>query len=55
MLIAGKTYDDDNDDMVDERFMTVDMQWRMDGQLMSFHQDRGLMPCTEASIFVILS
>ncbi len=39
MLIAGKTYDDDNDDMVDERFMTVDMQWRMDGQLTSLHQD----------------
>ncbi len=42
MLIAGKTYDDDNDDMVDERFMTVDMQWRMDGQLTSLHQDWGL-------------
>ncbi len=53
MLIAGKTCDDDS--VVDKRFVTVDMQRRMDDQLVSLHQDRGLTPCTEASIFVILS
>ncbi len=53
MLIAGKTCD--NDSMVDKRFMTEDTQRRMDVQLASLHQDRGLTPRTEASIFVILS
>ncbi|KAK0435744.1 hypothetical protein EV421DRAFT_2039016 [Armillaria borealis] len=53
MVIAGKTCDDDN--VFDERFMTEDMQQRMDHQLASLHQDRGLTPFTEASIFVILS
>ncbi|PBK85004.1 hypothetical protein ARMGADRAFT_594489 [Armillaria gallica] len=53
MLIAGKTCD--NDSMVDKRSMTEDTQRRMDVQLASLRQDRGLTPCTEASIFVILS
>ncbi|PBK59661.1 hypothetical protein ARMSODRAFT_945506 [Armillaria solidipes] len=53
MLIAGKTCDGDN--MVDERFMTEDMRRRMDHQLSSLHQDRGLTSFTEVSIFVILS